>query len=351
MGKDMRNVIINGRFLLHRVTGVERYAREILAELDQLIKPGELTIAIPPETEVLPDYKNIRVVKTGRLHNRLWEHISFPAYVRKQKGISLNLCNVAPLSSPGIVCIHDVKIKACPQYFSRKFLLWYNLLFLNEIKRAKKIITVSEFSKKEICKYYNVNPDRIMVIPDAWQHYERIGFDEKALEKYGLLKGSYFFSMCSLEPNKNFRWIAEAARGNPGFNFAVAGSINRTVFAEGLGFECPDNMKLLGYVSDEEAKTLMRDCRAFLFPTIYEGFGIPPLEALSAGTKNIVVSDTEVMHEIFEETVVYINPHKYDLDIDKLTTVTEEQKERILSKYNWRKSAELLKLLLKKQLG
>ena len=159
-------VIVNGRFLLHKVTGVERYAREILAELDKIIEPGKIEMAVPPEAEGIPAYKNIRVVKVGKLHNRLWEHISFPWYIRKQKAVSLNLCNVAPLPSPGIVCIHDVKIKARPQDFSKKFLLWYNLLLSNACKRAKRIITVSEFSKREICKYYGVDPERVVVIPN-----------------------------------------------------------------------------------------------------------------------------------------------------------------------------------------
>ena len=339
-------IIINGRFLLHRITGVERYAHEILSELDRIIAPGEAEMAVPPETKNIPDYKNIKVVKVGKLHNRLWEHVSFPAYVRKRNGISLNLCNVAPLPNPGIVCIHDVKIKACPQYFSKKFILWYNLLFFNAIKRAKKIITVSEFSKKELCKYYSVDPKRIEVIPDAWQHYDRVDYDEGALEKYGLQKEEFFFSMCSLEPNKNFRWIAEAAKSSPNQVFAVAGSINKTVFAEGLGFECPENMKLLGYVSDEEAKTLMRDCKAFLFPTFYEGFGIPPLEALCAGAKCVVVSDTEVMHEIFEDAVNYINPNKQEA----IPTTNRKGAKKILAKYSWeRVSAPLLLKLLTEQ--
>lgn len=343
-------VIINGRFLLHRVTGVERYAREIITELDKIIEPGQIVMAVPPETEKIPTYKNIEVVKVGKLHNRLWEHISFPWYVHRMKGISLNLCNVAPLPSPGIVCIHDVKVKATPQYFSKKFLIWYNMLLINAAKRAKRIITVSEFSKKEICKYFHVDEDKVTVNPNAWQHYERIGYDENALQKYELEKDRYYFSMCSLEPNKNFKWIAETAKKNSNEIFAVAGSINKEVFADGLGFECPDNMKLLGYVSDEEAKTLMRDCKAFLFPTFYEGFGIPPLEAISAGAKQVVVSDTEVMHEIFGESVVYINPNIYSTDLNTYIgdkgskqIVTKE----ILSKYSWKDSAYNIAAILK----
>lgn len=328
-------VIVNGRFLLHRVTGVERYAREILLELDKLIQPGELEIAIPPETKEVPNYKNIKVVRIGRLKNRLWEHISFPGYVRKQKAVSLNLCNVAPLPNPGIVAIHDMKIKAHPEYFSKKFRLWYELLFKNETSRAKKIITVSEFSKHEIMKYYHVDESKIVVIPNAWQHYERVGYDENTLTKYKLDKDNYFFAMGSMEPNKNFKWIAETARKMPEQIFAIAGSINEKVFSDGLGFECPSNMKLLGYVSDEEAKTLMRDCKAFLFPSIYEGFGIPPLEAMSAGCKRIVVSDTEVMHEIFGDSVTYISgdtPQKCNL----------QKNYNPLMEYSWKKSAKKL---------
>lgn len=238
-------VIINGRFLTSRVTGVGRYAREIIIELDKLVKPGQIEMAVPPETNDLPSYKNINVIRTGVLHNKLWEHISFPLYVRKQRGISVNLCSVAPIPSPGIVCIHDMRIKATKQSFSKLFIIWYNLLFANAMRRAKAIITVSEFSKKEICRYYSVNPDRIYVIPPAWQHYKRINYDETTLEKYKLEKNNYYFAIGSLEPNKNLKWIAEAALNNPTMIFAVAGSINRTVFSNGLKFKIPKNMKLL----------------------------------------------------------------------------------------------------------
>ncbi len=310
----MSRIIINGRFLVHRITGVERYAREITAELDNLAAPGEMELAVPPEVraEEIPAYRNIRAVRVGRLHNRPWEHVSFPAYVRRQKAVSLNLCNTAPLPDPGVVCIHDMKTKARPQDFSRGFLAWYRLLFRNETRRARMLITVSEFSKREICRYYGVAPERILVAPNSWQHFARIGFDEGALEKYGLERGKYAFSMSSMEPNKNFRWIAAAARKDPAHTYAVAGAINREVFAGGPGFACPENMKLLGYVSDAEARTLMRDCRAFLFPTFYEGFGIPPLEALSAGCPRVVVSDTEVMHEVFGNGVSYVDPADLD---------------------------------------
>ncbi len=333
-------IVINGRFLTQKVTGVQRYARELISALDKIIDKDEVQIALPPEAIDIPDYKNIKVVRVGKLHNRLWEHLSLPLYTIKHHATSLNLCNVAPLLSPGIVCQHGAKTRSRPQDFGRQFLIWYRFLGWNQGRRCKKILTVSNFSKSEVLKYQPyVNPEKIIVIPNAWQHFVRTGFDENTLTKYGLEKGKYYFSMASFEPNKNFKWVAETAKRNPDIKFAISGAINEKVFADGLGFERPENMLLLGYVSDEEAKTLMRDCEGFLFPTYYEGFGIPPLEALSAGAKKIVVSDIPVMHEVFEDEVYYIDPDKYDYD---LSQVPECKSDKALYKYSWEKSARKL---------
>lgn len=101
-------------------------------------------------------------------------------------------------------------------------------------------------------------------------------------------------------------------------------------------------MELLGYVTDEEAKSLMRNCISFIFPTFYEGFGIPPLEAISAGAQSIIVSDTEIMHEIFGDNVNYIDPNNYEMDITKFFNITNEGKKQLLNKYSWEKSAKVL---------
>ena len=339
-------VIINGRFLSQRITGVQRYAREILNELDKLAKPHEFTIAVPPDVKDIPTYKNIAVIRFGKFHGILWEQISFSLYALKRKVLPLNLCNSAPILNPGIVTIHDVKIKAYPKFFSRKFRLWYNILFLNETKRAKVLLTDSEFSKSEIQKYYHVDNKDIHVIHAAWQHYKKIRYDENTLAKYGLEKGQYYFAMSSLEPNKNFKWIAEVAQKHQDQIFAIAGSINNKVFKKGLGFNCPKNVKLLGYVSDEEGKALMKDAKAFIFPSFYEGFGIPPLEALSAGCNSIIISDIPVMHEIFGDCVTYINPQNSIITL-KTKEIKKEAREKILFKYSWSETAgKIYRLIL-----
>ena len=217
----MKIIIVNGKFLTQRVTGVQRYARELLKALDQRIERNQIFLAIPFDVKDIPFYKNIKVVSVGKRSGIFWEQVEFPLYVKCQHGMSLNLCNVAPLIAPGIVCIHDMKVKAHPEFFGKIFRLWYDLLFYNETKRATKIITVSEFSKHEIVKYYKVNANRITVITNAWQHYNCIQFDENALSRYGLQKDRYYFAMGSMDPNKNFKRVAEMAKQEPNSIFEI----------------------------------------------------------------------------------------------------------------------------------
>ena len=342
-------VVVNGRFLTRRITGVERYAGELLKELDKVAEPGWIEVVVPAGATDLPVYDNIVVTRTGRLSGQLWEQLALPLYARRRHAITLNLCNTAPLVNPGIVCIHDMKVNAFPQFFSWRFRLWYKLLFFNATKRAPALITVSNFSKTEILRYYRVEEASIAVIPNAWQHFEAIGADERALEKYQLTPGEYYFALSSLEPNKNVTWVAEVAARHPETVFGVAGSVNAAVFKAGPGALVAENVKLLGYVSDGEAKTLMRECKAFLFPTFYEGFGLPPLEALSAGAR-IVVSDTPCMHEVFGDTAAYIDPYCYDVSLDSLGGTPPMASDSPLEKYTWASSARSLHALLRDSL-
>lgn len=342
----MRGYVIDGLFLTQRTTGIQRYAYELTCELDKILEPNIVEILIPQSANIDVTYTNIKVVRYGALHGIPWQQVNFTRYARKNKLNCICLTNVLPILYPhGIVAIHDVSYKANPQFFTSKrdrlSALWHRLNYWRAAHSLMKIITVSEFSKLEITRYYGIDPNRITVIYNAWQHMNRIHAARDTFERYPRLnKGEYYFSMSTLAANKNFKWILYAAKNNPEKQFAIAGGGKLKGAAEAEGFANLPNIQFLGYVSDEDAKALMCNCKAFLFPTLYEGFGIPPLEAIACGAKNIIVSDTPCMREIYQDFAEYINPGDYrnpNLRCNSGISVHE-----ILNRYSWKSSAQKL---------
>ncbi|ERT66125.1 glycosyltransferase, group 1 family protein [Cetobacterium somerae ATCC BAA-474] len=334
--------IINGRFLTQGITGVQRFAHEIIRELDNVVKPREYKILVPKNIVYKElKYKNIEIEICGNLEGHLWEQLELPLYVKKNKGQLLNLCNTAPIINPGVIAIHDIQTKVHPEFFSKKFALWYNILNYFNIKNSKKIITVSEFSKNEIIKYYGVSKDKIQVIYNGWQHMDRIKQSEDILNKFNIKTGEYILGVSSLNPNKNFKYILELAKLHPEYKFVIVGKKNSTIFKEIIVEELK-NLIWTDYVNDEELKSLYASAKAFIFPSFYEGFGIPPLEAIACGCKNIFVSDTSCLSEVFEDSVSYINPKT----IKKLHFIYTKNSQNILKKFEWKVSAQKIKNML-----
>lgn len=348
----MCKYVIDGLFLTQRMTGTQRYSFELTNELDKLIDKGELEILVPLSAENIPEYKNITVVRYGKHNSIAWQQIDLANYLRKNKKQGIFLNNILPLCYPhGIITVHDVCYKANPCFYSsmrdKLSMLWHRLHYFFAAHSKMLILTVSDFSKSEIIKYYKVDANRIKVIKNGWQHMDNIIAAEDTFERYSFLKSkNYFFSMSSLEANKNFKWILYAAKNNPDSVFAIAGGGKLKGVAEAGAFVDLPNVHFLGYVSDEDAKTLMRDCKAFLFPTLYEGFGIPPLEAISTGAAAIV-SDASCMREIFGDSVHYVDPYNSDVDFDEIMKQGIAPCQHLLEKYSWEKSAEKLWEIIK----
>lgn len=347
----MSEYVIDGLFLTQRITGTQRYAYEIVGELDKLIEKNRLQILVPTWLDKLPKYHNIEIIKYGNHKGIIWQQIDLIRYLKKNKKQGIFLNNVFPLLYPhGVITIHDVCYKVNPQFYcslrDKLSMLWHRLNYWRAAHSDMKILTVSEFSKSEIIKYYSVSPERISVTYNGWQHMNGTNFANDTFEEYNFLSpGNYYFSMSTLGANKNFRWILHAAKNNQDTVFAIAGGGKLKGAAEAEGFVDLPNIHFLGYVSDEDAKTLMANCKAFLFPTLYEGFGIPPLEAVACGCKQIIVSDTPCMHEIYGDNAVYIDPIDYKkanfcFNNDFCNT------DELMNKYSWHSSAQNILMLL-----
>lgn len=358
--------IIDGSFLYGQVLGVQRYARQITAQLDRMIKdkPYEVEIAVPEiDSEgtsaqinsYKTNYENIPIVILKGRAGRKWEQLTFQHYVNKQKAKPVYLCNeVSLFMKNGIVTVHDIAFKTHPGFFTEPGdwheILFRRLMYLKAFKKADAILTVSQFSKREIIDNYRLkNPD-IVVAGNGWQHFNIENVDESIFDRYAtrIKRGRYYFYLASLAPNKNLRWILENAKKHPDTTYVIAGRS----LGDRSGIEKLPNIVLVGYAKDAEARALMKYCRAFVFPSTYEGFGIPPMEALCMGAR-IILGDIPVLHEIYDGAALYINCQKPEVNLEELLDSSNVDKEKeaadkVLSLYSWEKSAGRLVQLLDK---
>jgi glycosyltransferase involved in cell wall biosynthesis len=306
----LKKILINGKFFCQQVTGTQRYARELLKQFDELISEEAnrdivVEVLVPRSAGSIPRYNNLRVRAVGMLSGTLWEQCELPLYCRRH--LLVTLSGGAPiLHSRNVITIHDVAVFAAPAGYSRAYKLWYQFLYKWMGRRACHILTVSQFSKSEIVKWCGTDPRRISVTYLGSDHAFGLKADDSALKRFGI-SGNFILSISSLNPNKNFHRVAEAAGclNRPGLEFVFAGGWDRRVYREGVSL--PVRIRQLGYVSDEELKALYQAASCFVFATLYEGFGLPALEALSCGCP-VVASRAASLPELFEGSAVFCDP-------------------------------------------
>lgn len=336
--------IIDGRHLTGNISGVQRYLREVLAEMDKFVPEGEIEVLVPKNNSVLPQYKNIKVIELGYCKNILWSQFIFPFYAVTHKKQGLYLCTTVPYLYPrGIVVIHDVMLKRYKNLArSFKFLsrIALKLNYFLSTKFCSHIMTVSQTSKNDLMEFYKVPSSRITIAPNAYQHINAISEDTNLFTKYPFIKnGEFFLALSANRWQKNFHWVVEVAKNNPEKQFIIVGGTDR--LQKNANNEVTKNVFYLGYVSDETVKALYTHCCAFLFPSICEGFGIPPMEALACGAK-IIVSNVSCLPEIYKKAAYYIDPYKYDYDLDTVLEQSVEDSSSVLDCFSWEKTAKII---------
>ncbi|MCQ4085234.1 glycosyltransferase family 1 protein [Saccharibacillus sp. JS10] len=346
-------IYVNGRFLKASVTGVQRYAYELLRTIDQLIGQDDLAvrgyefIVLAPKGEIHElGTTNIEVRQVGKLSGQLWEQIELPMLAKN--GFLLNLCNTAPLlKRKQAVTLHDAAVYSVPDTYSTVFKLWYKLMFRTLGKVSPLILTCSENSKKELMLHCGINENKIRVVYHGKEHVLQSGSAPDYPAQQGLER-PFVLAVSSRSPNKNFRSIVRAAEliGDQGFDFVIAGGTNPKIF-KSEDAELGNHVRHMGYVEDEELRTLYDRAACFVFPSFYEGFGFPPLEAMACGCP-VVVSDTASLPEVCGDAVLYCDPNRPEDIAEKINTVMQDPElQRVMkqkglaqaARFSWEKCA------------
>ena len=337
----MKDIFINGKFLCQKVTGVQRVAIELTKALD-LINDENIKFHILAPSNIINklDLNNIDIIEVPGKAGYYWEQFKLSKYCKKNKVKELiNFCNIAPIKFPGSCFVHDLAVIEAKEGYSWKQRFIYKFINKRNIKKYNNIFTVSNTMKNHIEKYYNIS--NVNVLYNGSEHLKKTDAVKPDFE----IPNKYYLAVGSMNPNKHFKAILKIAKNMPNDNFLIVGGNHKSFQNQKL--EIPSNVKFLGYVNDSELAYLYSNANAFLFPSRYEGFGIPPLEAITLGCKCVVCNDIEVLHELYDGICDFESFDNIEKLNDSYKTITEEDILKIREKFSWYKSAKLLIDILK----
>lgn len=298
------------------------------------------------------------------IYRMIWNYIPIPYkfFFGKKADVSIFFNFIVPpgVSGGTIAVVHDMAYKSYPETVRTKTKCFLESSMEKSCRRATRIITISEFSKSEIIRYMSIAEDKISVVPlgvDIQRFHT--GYPKEVIEetkrKYCIF-GKYILYLGTIEPRKNIQKLVQA--------YAVLKKerefVPPLILAGGKGWLCDeiyasvkeldleDSVKFLGYVSDEDAPRLLCGADLFVFPSLYEGFGLPVLEAMACGVP-VVTSNISSLPEIAHEAAILVNPNDTSAIMQGMDKLIQDENLRQkyieaglkrAQEYTWKKTAD-----------
>lgn len=354
---NVKKLYINGRFLTQPMTGVERYAYNICKAMARLRQPFTI---VCPKAPIHQDYdvSDLTVVHYGIGNSHFWEQCVLPFFfIGKKDYVVLSFTGLGSiLIRHKVMTVHDLSFLKNPSWYSRTYYWYYKFMTPLAVKTSQHILTVSEFSKSEILGFYPfLKAEKISVVYNAIdrQLFKPLTSDIKHQPSDIFHQPSDPFVLCvsSIDPRKNFARLIEACQGLTGAKLYIVGKYNR-VFSQQIQLDTTsDHIQFLGRVSDDELVRLYNQAACFVFPSLYEGFGLPPLEAMACGCP-VLVSDIPVEREVCGDAAQYFNPldpcnilhtiTQYLSDADVIKEKMRQKGFENITRFSWEKSAQAL---------
>ncbi|MHB8793800.1 MAG: glycosyltransferase family 4 protein [Thermoleophilia bacterium] len=363
----MLRIGINGRSIFRQLTGVQHYAREVTRALCALkAEDVDFTVFSGREGRDAETGLPIEVSRApagGPVRGLVWEQTVLRRMVKKAGvDVLFSPANVAPLypPSPSVVTIHDLSFLLFPEYFSRSFGMYYRNIIPKIVEQAAAVITDSASSKEDLVTHLGVAPEKITAIhlgvsADFRQRVKKDDLEIVRL-RHGL-PSKFFLSVSSLEPRKNLANLVKAYRLLPAevsaeHKLVLVGAGNRLFSDPGLADvidRLPSGSVVApGYIPEEDLPSVYRMATALVFPSIYEGFGLPVLEAMAASTP-VIASNRSSLPEVAGTAAALIDPDSLEEiaaamellagDSGTRNLLIERGKKRA-GQFTWEKTAE-----------
>jgi len=308
-----RGVVFNGKFLSSRATGVYRVASELLRGIDESLARsasdggGSWSLICPRNADGVLPLSRIRRLRVGSLTKQAWEQLEVPAYVGTD--LLVGLCNMAPLILRGsITLIHDAHVFSAPGFGSPAFNAWYRLALPRIGDAAAAVVTVSNHSRDQLVRHGIAPASKIRVIANGGDHLTRVVADRRVLAKMGLTPETYILAVANSQSHKNVAVLFEAQPmlAELGVRLVVVGPDDRSLF-ERRGRPVPADVKFTGYVNDTELRALYEGAVCLAFPSTTEGFGLPPIEAMSLGCP-VLAAPCGSLPEVCGAAAIFVDP-------------------------------------------
>lgn len=311
--KKYRGLVINGKFLAAKPTGVHRVAHQLLEELkkhaetlEALFPDGMCIVAPRNGRRPAGEVNEVAVRSRSRLIGQAWEQLELPVHARGN--LLLSLCNLAPVTvKSAITMVHDAQVYTTPRSYSAAFRTWYRLILPKIGRRNLQVLTVSHYSAAQLVEFGVASPDRITVIYNGVDHVTRFERDDAIIATLGLQMHGYVLALANTQRHKNIAVLMKAFARLESLKLVLIGAAERRDFSA-ASIHVPPNVIFAGKVTDGQMRSLMEGALCWAMPSLTEGFGFPPLEAMMLGCPTIV-APCGALPEVCGEASLYADPH------------------------------------------
>ncbi|MDQ3098564.1 MAG: glycosyltransferase family 4 protein [bacterium] len=347
--------------------GSGMYAYQVLKHLYELDSWNEYTIYLKhtPIRDMPEERKNWKYKVIGP--EKLWTQFALPLRLfidGKKLDLFFSPGHYAPRFCPckTVISVLDTAYLRFPEYFKKSDLIQLKSWSKYSIKKASHILTISESSKQDIVKYYGIEPHKVTVTYLGYdtETFKPVEDQEKirtVLDKYGF-KQPYILYLGTLQPRKNIVRLIQAFKdlisqdnySHIGLKLVIVGKkgwLYQEIFSEVKKLQLEDVVVFTGYITDDEKPAILSGAVLYTLPSLYEGFGIPVLEAMACGTP-VVVSRISSLPEVVGEYGVLIDPYNIKSISDGLkllvndTTLREQMKQsglKWVKQFDWMHTA------------